>query len=62
MEDFVIVIVKKFSYAQNYYNWNDMEVLCFLVFGFWFLVFSPLHMYNSNTDSLIIVGAHLTKK
>ena len=36
MEDFVIVIVKKFSYAQNYYNWNDMEVLCFLVFGFWF--------------------------
>ena len=32
-----------------------MEVLCFLVFSF----FSPHHMYNSNTKSLIIVGAHL---
>ena len=27
--------------------------------SFMFYVFFPLHMYNSNTNSLIIVGAHL---
>ena len=52
MEDFVIISVKNFSYAQNYQNWKDVES---------FMFFS-LYMYTNNTNSLIIVGAHLTKK
>ena len=32
------------------------KVLCF--FGLFFFI----HMYNSNTESLIIVGAHLIEK
>ena len=51
MEDFVIISVKNFSYAQNYQNWKDVES---------FMFFS-LYMYTNNTNSLIIVGAHLTK-
>ena len=52
MEDFVIISVKNFSYAQNYQNWKDVES---------FMFFS-LYMYTNNTNSLIIVGATLTKK
>ena len=52
MEDFVIMSVKNFSYAQNYQNWKDVET---------FMFFS-LYMYTNNTNSSIIVGAHLTKK
>ena len=52
MEDFVIMSVKNFSYAQNYQNWKDVES---------FMFFS-LYMYTNNTNSLIIVGAHLTRK
>ena len=51
MEDFVIMSVKNFSFAQNYQNWKDVES---------FMFFS-LYMYTNNTNSLIIVGAHLTK-
>ena len=51
MEDFVIISVKNFSYAQNYQNWKDVES---------FMFFS-LYMYTNNTNSLIIVGAQLTK-
>ena len=54
MEDFVIMSVKNFSYAQNYQNWKDME--SFMFFGFMFFSF---YMYTNNTNSLIIVGAHL---
>ena len=46
MEDFVITRVK---------NWKDME-------NFIFCLFFSLHMYNSNTNSLLIIDAHLTKK
>ena len=48
--------VKNFSHAQNYQNLEGYEKF----YVFWF--FSPLYMYNSNTNSLIIVGSHLTKK
>ena len=61
MEDFVIIIVKKKLVMLKTIRIGMIWKFCvfwFLVFGF----FSPLHMYNSNTDSLIIVGAHLTKK
>ena len=38
MEDFVIMSVKNFSYAQNYQNWKDVES---------FMFFS-LYMYTNN--------------
>ena len=49
------MIVKNFSYPQNYQNRKDME-------SFLFFDFFPLHIYNSNTNSQIIVGVHLMKK
>ena len=57
MEDFFIMSVKNFSYAQNYQNWKDME--SFMFFGF---LFSSFYMYTNNTNSLIIIGAYLTEK
>ena len=41
MEDFVIMSVKNFSYAQNYQNWKDVES---------FMFFS-LYMYTNNANS-----------
>ena len=56
MEDFVIISVKNFSYAQNYQNWKIWKFLCF-----WFMFFS-FYLHTNNTNSLTIVGAHLTEK
>ena len=59
MEDFVIITIKNFSHTQNYRIARIWEALYFLV-----CLFFAIHMYNSKlvTNSLIIVGAHLTKK
>ena len=59
MKDFVIMSVKNFSYAQNYHNWKYMESFMFLFFGL-FVFF--LYLYTYNTNSLLMVGAHLMKK
>ena len=57
MKDFIIMTITNFSHAQNYQIWKDMKSLSFL-----FFLFFPPHMYNSNTNSLIIEGAHLANK
>ena len=41
MEDFVIISVKNFSYAQNYQNWIDIESLIFI----YIYIYIPLHVY-----------------
>ena len=58
MKDFVIMNVKNFIHAQNYQNLEGNEKFYIFLFVFFF----SLHMYNSNTNSLIIVGAHLKGK
>ena len=56
MEDFVNIIVKNFTQAQNRQNWEDMK--SFMFFGvFVFFPFTCIMV----TNSLIIVGAHLMK-
>ena len=58
MKDFHIMTVKNFSHAQNCRNWKDVEN--FMFFDFFFLPFTCIIV--ASTNSLIIVGAYLTKK
>ena len=58
MKDFHIMTVKNFSHAQNCRNWKDVEN--FMFFDFFFLPFTCIMV--ASTNSLIIVGAYLTKK
>ena len=59
MKDFVIMTIKNFSHTQTI-KLQEYEKL----YIFWFVCFFSLRMYNRKlvTSSLIIVGAHLTKK
>ena len=56
MEDFVIMSVKNFSHICT--KLSKLEGYGkFYVFWFVFFFFFPFHMYNSNTNRLITVGA-----
>ena len=40
----------------------DLFVCLFVCVFIYFFFFSALHLYNSSTNSLITIGAYLTKK